>query len=66
MAIRVQEIDLEEILSNENAEALSIGINWYLNANARVMFNAIQASPDAASLYGNDVHSYVMRFAVNF
>ncbi len=66
VAIRVQEIDLEEILSNENAEALSIGINWYLNANARVMFNAIQASPDAASLYGNDVHSYVMRFAVNF
>ena len=66
VAIRVQEIELEEMLSNENAEALSIGINWYLNANSRVMFNVIQASPDAASGYGNDVHSYVMRFAVNF
>jgi hypothetical protein len=31
-----------------------------------VMFNVIDASPDADSGYGNDVNSYVMRFAVNF
>ncbi|MDE0959853.1 MAG: porin [Planctomycetota bacterium] len=66
LAIRMQEIELEEMNPDENAEALSIGINWYLNANARVMFNIINASPDAASVYGNDVNSYVMRFAVNF
>ena len=66
LAIRVQEIELQEMNDDENAEALSIGINWYLNANARVMFNVIDASPDAASGYGNDVNSYVMRFAVNF
>lgn len=66
LAIRMQEIELDEMTAGENAEALSMGINWHLNPNARVMFNIINASPDEASAYGNDVTSYVMRFAVNF
>ena len=66
LAIRLQEIDLDEMAAGENAEALSMGINWHLNPNTRVMFNVINASPDEASAYGSDVTSYVMRFAVNF
>ena len=66
LAIRMQEIELDEMAAGENAEALSMGVNWHLNPNARVMFNIINASPDTASVYGNDVTSYVMRFAVNF
>lgn len=66
LAVRMQEIELDEMAAGENAEALSMGVNWHLNPNARVMFNIINASPDEASAYGNDVTSYVMRFAVNF
>ncbi len=66
LAIRLQEIDLDEMAAGENAEALSMGINWHFNPNTRVMFNVINASPDEASSYGSDVTSYVMRFAVNF
>jgi phosphate-selective porin OprO/OprP len=66
LAIRFQEIDLEEMAAGENAEALSIGVNWHLNPNARVKFNAISASPDTASDYGNDVICYTLRFGINF
>jgi len=66
LAIRFQEIDLEEMAAGENAEALSIGVNWHLNPNARVKFNAISASPDSASVYGNDVICYTLRFGINF
>ena len=66
LAIRIQEIDLDEMSAGENAEALSIGVNWHLNPNARVKFNVINASPDKASAYGNDVTCYVLRFGVNF
>ncbi|MEE2857754.1 MAG: porin [Planctomycetota bacterium] len=66
LAIRFQEIDLEEMATGENAEALSIGVNWHLNPNARVKFNAISASPDTASDYGNDVICYTLRFGINF
>jgi phosphate-selective porin len=52
--------------AGETAEALSIGVNWHLNPNSRVKFNVINASPDKASLYGNDVTCYVLRFGVNF
>ena len=66
LAIRFQEIDLEAMAPGENAEALSIGVNWHLNPNARVKFNAISASPDTASDYGNDVICYTLRFGINF
>ena len=66
LAIRMQEIDLDEMTAGETAEALSIGVNWHLNPNSRVKFNVINASPDKASLYGNDVTCYVLRFGVNF
>ena len=38
----------------------------YLNQNSRIMFNLTNASPGEASAYGNDVTSFVTRFAVNF
>ncbi len=66
LAIRFQEIDLEEMAAGETAEALSIGVNWHLNPNARVKFNAISASPDTASDYGNDVICYTLRLGINF
>jgi phosphate-selective porin OprO/OprP len=66
LAIRFQEIDLEAMEPGENAEALSIGVNWHLNPNARVKFNAISASPDTASDYRNDVICYTLRFGINF
>ncbi len=66
LAVRMQEIDLDEMVAGESAEALSLGVNWHLNPNARVKFNIIDASPDKASEYGNDVTCYVMRFEINF
>lgn len=66
LAVRIQEIDLDEMKTGETAEALSIGVNWHLNPNARVKFNVINASPDKASAYVNDVTCYVLRFGVNF
>jgi phosphate-selective porin OprO/OprP len=66
LAVRMQEIDLDEMVAGESAEALSLGVNWHLNPNARVKFNIIDASPDKASVYGNDVTCYVMRFEINF
>ncbi|NCF99121.1 MAG: hypothetical protein GWP39_06365 [Planctomycetia bacterium] len=66
VALRIQEMDLEEMLAGETAEAVSIGVNWHLNPNARVMFNLVNAAPSENSAYGNDVTSFVTRFAVNF
>ena len=66
LAIRIQEMDLEEMTPGEIAEAVSIGVNWYLNPNSRIMFNIINATPGENSAYGSDVTSYVTRFAVNF
>ena len=66
VALRIQEMDLEEMLAGESAEAVSIGVNWHLNPNARVMFNLVNAAPSENSAYGNDVTSFVTRFAVNF
>ncbi len=66
LALRLQEIDLEEMAAGESAEALSIGVNWHLNPNARVKFNAISASPNSASVYGNDVICYTLRFGISF
>ena len=66
LALRMQEIDLDEMAAGESAEALSIGVNWHLNPNTRVKFNVIKASPDEISAYGTDVTCYVMRFGINF
>ncbi len=66
IAVRIMEMDLEEIAPGEMAEAVSLGLNWYLNPNTRVMFNINNSSPADGSTYGNDVTSYVTRFAVNF
>ena len=52
--------------AGEEAEAVTVGLNWYLNQNSRIMFNLTNASPGEASAYGNDVTSFVTRFAVNF
>lgn len=66
LAVRITEIDLEEMTAGEEAEAVTVGLNWYLNPNSRIMFNLTNASPGEASAYGNDVTSFVTRFAVNF
>ena len=32
--MRITEIDLEEMTAGEEAEAVTVGLNWYLNQNS--------------------------------
>ena len=42
--MRITEIDLEEMTAGEEAEAVTVGLNWYLNQNSRIMFNLTNTS----------------------
>lgn len=47
-----------------NATALTLGLNWYLNDNARLMFNYTYARPSGESVGTSSLNLFGMRAAV--
>ncbi len=63
LAARYSYLDLTDypILGGEESN-LTIGINWYLNPNIRIMFNYVLADIDRSPLYDDDFQAFQMRF----
>jgi len=67
MAARYSSLDLQD--TNEGAvggelDDYTIGLNWYLNPNVRVMFNYVMADPDKK--YGDSLNVFETRFQIDF
>jgi phosphate-selective porin OprO/OprP len=63
LAARYSSIDLnDEGVAGGELDDVTLGVNWYLNHNARVMVNYIYADLDGIS---NAAHALMTRFQVN-
>lgn len=66
LAARYSSVDLNDggVRGGEQDD-ITLGLNWYLNANTRVIWNYIRGDVDH-DLYGGDFESLQMRFQVEF
>ena len=66
LALRYSYLDLNDGPVQGGSERnITAGINWYLNANTRIMANYIYAQPDNL-LYDGDLKIFQTRFQVDF
>jgi phosphate-selective porin OprO and OprP len=73
VAARYDFIDLNDgTLSGGEMSTIAVGVNWYLNAYARLMFNYVIANvqdrvgPGGVVISDADVNSFLMRWDVHF
>lgn len=80
LALRYAELDLNDGgrrgIQGGSEDTLTVGLNWYLNPNARIMFNYMHTSVDRDFYYsandwvfrakGLDLNAFSTRFQVNF
>jgi phosphate-selective porin OprO/OprP len=65
LAVRASSIDLEDDgINGGELDDLTFGVNWYLNANTRVMANYVRADLDPAS--GSDGTTDILEFRFQF
>lgn len=69
LALRYSSLDIDAPAA-ANAGDLSditVGANWYLNPNARVMFNYVMGDLDSnTDAYDGDITAFMIRFQVDF
>ena len=72
IAVRYDTIDLNDgPISGGEADQITLGLNWYLNPNTRIMWNYVMA--DMSNLddgtpggLDTDVNVFEMRFQIDF
>lgn len=54
--------------SGNKISNIAAGVNWYLNAHSRLMYNYTVTDFNAFKLYGNyqNLHGHLIRLQVNF
>ena len=63
VAVRLSSIDLNDAtISGGKLDDITLGLNWYLNPNARVMWNFIRADITAVGV----ANLFQMRLQLNF
>lgn len=62
----VLDLDHDGIPFGGEEKNFTIGLNWYLNPNARVMFNYVHADIDHGALYKGDLNTLQTRFQLSF
>ena len=62
-AVRYSSIDLDDSgVSGGELKDITVGLNWYLNPNTRIMWDYIRADLDDVG----DANLFLMRFQVDF
>lgn len=65
IAARYSHLDLEDgAINGGELDDITVGLNWYLNPNTRVMLNYVYA--DASDLYDGEAHIFQTRFQIDF
>ena len=73
VAVRYDTLDLTDgTLRGGEMTNMAVGLNWYLNANTRLMFDYIMSNtenrngPSGVIIGDADVNSFLMRWDVHF
>jgi len=68
ICVRFSQVDLNDsgITNGGELEDTTIGINWHLNPNARVMLNVVIADLDGRTTASGSMQAVQMRFQVDF
>lgn len=65
VAARYSTIDLSDgDVDGNSMDIVTLGLNWYLNPNTRIMLNVNFIDPDADG--ADDVHAVALRFQIDF
>jgi len=65
IAVRYSHLDLDDgDVNGGELDDITLGLNWYLNPNVRVMFNYVYA--DAEEKYDGQMHAFQTRFQIDF
>jgi phosphate-selective porin OprO/OprP len=67
VAARYSYVDLTDAgIDGGELKDITVGLNWYLNPNARVMWNYVQAKLDGPGAADGDADLFVMRLQIDF
>lgn len=67
LAARYSELDLnDEEIKGGRLNDVTLGCNWYLNPNTRVMFNYVHADADTADFEDGNADLFATRFQIDF
>ena len=67
LTARYSELDLsDDVIDGGRLQDATLGVNWYLNPNTRIMANYVFADADIGGTSGGDADLFGMRFQVDF
>ncbi len=67
VALRYSEVDFNDGPFDQDANNITAGLNWYLNPNARIMFNVVKSNvEDDSALLDEDATAFMVRWQVDW
>jgi phosphate-selective porin OprO/OprP len=66
LALRYSWLDLDDVMDAGQLDDIVIGLNWYLNPNARMMFDYNHSEADGGAYDDEDADVFALRLQVDF
>ena len=67
LTARYSELDLsDDVIKGGRLQYATLGVNWYLNPNTRIMLNYVLANADIGGADDGNADLFGMRFQVDF